>query len=185
MNWPGRGRDRQQRSTSVERSGIWHRYRKLIASGVLFATLGIGVGAFLAPLASARWFGWGGGPTPERMREHAQRAVERVLGDVGASDTQRERVQAIAARLIEDVAPLLASHREQHEAWRTALSAPAVDRGALEALRRDALAKLDQVSARVVDALAQASSELTPEQRLAVMERIRERRGRHGWHRRD
>jgi len=65
------------------------------------------------------------------------------------------------------------------------LTAPKVDRAAIESFRAERIERLDQLSERLVDVVAQAGEVLTEEQRVKVAEMISERRGKgRRWHRR-
>jgi Spy/CpxP family protein refolding chaperone len=58
------------------------------------------------------------------------------------------------------------------------LSAPSVDRNALEAVRVQQMQAVDAASKRLTRALADAADVLTPEQRKTVAERFARRRRR-------
>lgn len=173
------------------------RWKRRVAQALV-----IGMGA--ATLAACGTPGWGGdrggsgdwgrgGPGPG-MRQHApggpggpgqfdargmSRMLDRMLSRLDATPEQRSKVQAIAAAAQADLAPL---HQRIGEARRKAtelLTQPSVDRAALEALRADQTAVVDQISRRMTQALADVADVLTPEQRAKAREML-ERRGRRG-----
>jgi len=53
------------------------------------------------------------------------------------------------------------------------LTAPTVDRAAIEKFRADKLALADQASRRIAQALGEAAEVLTPEQRAEIGERLK------------
>ena len=120
-------------------------------------------------------FGWhahrgrfGHGPwTPEHVRE----GVSWVLRGVDASDAQVDAIADIVDDAAGDLERVRERHHEQLEALAEALAAPEIDRAALDKIRSDAIALVDETSGRVVSALADASAQLTPEQRTELLER--------------
>ena len=129
--------------------------------------------------------GWGwhhrghhGPMDPETIARRIDRGVDRVLSDVGASAEQKQKVSAIAKAAVAELTPL----RDRHRAARTRvieiLSAPTVDRGALEKVRAEELAMAEGASRRVTQALADIADVLTPEQRVKLREKAERRMGR-------
>lgn len=107
---------------------------------------------------------------PEMAREHAEFATSFVLNRIDATDDQTERVQAIIGAGVEDLIALAHQHGENHEAWRAELAKPAIDRVALEELRKSGIELADIASTRLVETLADAAEVLTPEQRAELIE---------------
>jgi Spy/CpxP family protein refolding chaperone len=62
--------------------------------------------------------------------------------------------------------------RDARRQARQLLTAPTVDRPALEALRAAQLAEADAASRRMVQAIADAAEVLTPEQRAKLAQRL-------------
>ena len=117
---------------------------------------------------------WGGhGPAnPEAMKEHAGMATKWVLRDIDASDEQQERVTKIVSGAIDDLFQLKEKHQGNRQAFAAQLGAASLDRAALEEIRKSEIALADEASKRLVQALADASEVLTPEQRQALVERV-------------
>jgi len=138
-------------------------------------------------VAAAGHFGFGhhGRPhDPERMREHADFAMERMLSAVDATPEQAEQIQTIADGALDDLGDLHATGGAMHEQFVAALTAEEIDRDGLEALRQEKLAAMDTASSRIVEALADASEVLTPAQRAVLAQHIEERHARrHDHHR--
>lgn len=94
--------------------------------------------------------------------------IAKVLDQVGASDEQKAKITAI---LDEGFKPMGAMHGQMHEnmaALHAALTAPTVDRGALEQVRARQIADLDQASRSMTKALADAADVLRPDQRAKL-----------------
>jgi Spy/CpxP family protein refolding chaperone len=106
---------------------------------------------------------------PEAAKRHAGLAVEWALRGVKASDEQMQRARAITDRLIDELGPLAARHREHRAAMHQAFAGGQVDRAALEQLRGQELALADQASRLAVEALADVAETLTPEQRKELL----------------
>jgi protein CpxP len=160
---------------TAERPGLRGR------RGILYGVLGLSVvaAAFAAarPLAAANGFhGFGGGwghhrMSPEAMHEHLQVGVKWALRDVDATEEQKERVSAIVGAALTDLHGLKERHHANRDEFHAQLTGPAVDRGALERIRKAELALAEEASRRLVDAVADAAEVLTPEQRKALAER--------------
>lgn len=119
-------------------------------------------------MCGSRFFAHRGGP---EMQEHVKIAVKYALKDVGASDDQAERVNAILTAAMADVKALKDQHQKNRDAFRSQLGGTKIDREALEELRKSELALADDASKRLVQVLADVSDVLTPEQRQALMAR--------------
>lgn len=128
-----------------------------------------------AGMRGAGAFGPGlfGGP-PQRI----ERAIDRMLDGVNATDAQRVQIKKIALATATDL-------KAQHEANRglpargaALFTAPQVDAAAVEQLRQQMVAQHDQMSRRTTQALVDMSRVLTPEQRATLAERMKNRMAR-------
>ena len=163
----------------------------LVGSGVLLALLAA------RPIAAAiqegggmhRRFGghfdghmgrWGGhgAANPEAVKEHAAMATKWVLRDIDASEEQQERVTRIVTGTIDDLFRHKEGHQGNRQAFAAQLGAASLDRAALEEIRKSEIALADQASKRLVQALADVSEVLTPEQRQALVERAHRLHGK-------
>ncbi|HQP66421.1 MAG TPA: periplasmic heavy metal sensor, partial [Quisquiliibacterium sp.] len=93
---------------------------------------------------------------------------------------QKSRVSAIARQAVTEIAPLREQHRAARRQAVDLLAGAQIDRGALERLRSDQMRLADQVSQRMVRALADIAEVLTPEQRVRLKERLDRRMSRMG-----
>jgi len=158
---------------------------------VLFTLVGVGALATLGaavPIAAAlqgngalgRMHGLCGGRgfrgfhamNPEAAKDHLQVAAKWALRDVDASEEQQQKVTAIADGAVDDLMRLRDQHAANREALHAQLGGAAVDRAALEEIRKSEMALADEASKRFVRAVADAAEVLTPEQRQALMQRF-------------
>jgi Spy/CpxP family protein refolding chaperone len=98
--------------------------------------------------------------------------VLKMLDQLGATADQKNRVQAI---LSAGFAPMAQTHRDMaqtHAALQAILTAPTIDRAALEQLRAAEIARIDASSRILTKALADAADVLTPEQRAKLVKLI-------------
>ena len=152
-----------------------------------FLLLGIPVvlGAALCGLrAHAQDGGMGMGPmfgggSPEQHKAFMEKRVDRMLDNVKATDSQRTAIKAIFERTFTDLQPIHQSHQQLHENMVKALTASTVDRTAIEKLRTQATALLEQGSQVLTKSLADAAEVLTPDQRRTLAKFIEEHHGRH------
>jgi Spy/CpxP family protein refolding chaperone len=119
-------------------------------------------------------FGWqrGGffdGPmSPAEIDERIDRMTKHLAIELDATPDQQAKLASIAKAAINDLRPL----RDQAQAARarglSLLTAPSIDRGAIDRLRAEQIGLADTASKRIAQALADASEVLTPEQRRKV-----------------
>jgi len=120
------------------------------------------------------WGGrWGGhAMSPEAAKEHLQIASKWLLRDIDASPEQQDRVNTIVAGAVDDLFRLRERHQQNRDAFHRQLGGATIDRAALEEIRKSEMGVADEASKRLVQALADVSDVLTPEQRQALAERI-------------
>jgi periplasmic protein CpxP/Spy len=159
-----------------------HILYALLGSGAVLALVvarpisaAIQEGGFHRPFA-ARW-GHHGAANPDAVKEHARIATKWALRDIDASDEQQERVNKIVGGAIDDLFRLKERHQGNREAFAAQLGGASVDRAALEEIRKSEIALADDASKRLVQALADVSEVLTPEQRQALIERAHRHHG--------
>jgi len=103
------------------------------------------------------------------------RMVERMLDSVNASADQRTRIQEIMKSAMTDQRAQRQAARGLREQAMGLFAQPTVDARAVEAVRQQMLQQHDQSSKRWMQALLDASAVLTPEQRVQLAERIKQR----------
>lgn len=90
-----------------------------------------------------------------------------------ATDDQKARLKAAVQGIHADMAAVHAQLGQSHQRLHALLLAPAIDRGALEAVRAEHIRQMDQVSRRMVDKMVEAAEVLTPAQRTALAARLK------------
>jgi periplasmic protein CpxP/Spy len=121
---------------------------------------------------------FGGGGTPEQHKAFMQRRLEKMLDMLKANDSQRTAIKAIAERMFAEMQPVHQQHKQLHDAMVAAFTADTVDRTAVEKLRLQVTALVDQGSQVFSKGLLDAAQVLTPEQRQTLAKFIQEHHGR-------
>ncbi len=105
--------------------------------------------------------------------------VDYLLDEVEATPEQREKIGA----LLEDMFTQMRAMHENRGGARgemmSALTAPEVDRAALEKLRAQHIGEMDARSKTMIDGMANMAEALTPEQRAQLAEYFRKHAPRH------
>jgi len=150
---------------------------RLFAAGLLLAL----AGAFVA-VAQAQTTGAAQAPQ-ERTFAHGGhrgagdgRMLERMLDGVNANADQRSRIHEIMKSAMTDARAQRQASHSQREQLMTLFAQPTVDARAVEAARQQMLQQHDQSSRRWMQAMLDASAVLTPEQRVQLAERMKQRR---------
>ena len=158
--------DRSNRSAGAS-SRPGGTFRRVVAAGLLAA------GATLGAAAFAQHGGHGmGGPGLGMMGgggmfmgrpEHMNRMLDRWLDGVNASDAQRAQIKQIALAAATDLRAQRESGRGLRDEGLQLLAAPTIDAAAAESLRQRMLARHDQASRRITQAMLDTANVLTPE----------------------
>ena len=121
--------------------------------------------------------------TDAEIEARVARVVRHIAIEIDATDEQQKKIVALVTALAKEAKPLrenmMASRKQVHDL----LLAETIDREALEKMRVERIAEVDQLSKNVVTAVADVAEVLTVEQRRTLEERIREFRGMVGHHR--
>ena len=144
---------------------------------LLAVALLAGVAGNLLPPAFAQGFGmhhdWGGGfmggaPTQAQIDDRIDRITKHMAIELDATSDQQAKIAGIAKSTVSDLRAL----REKAQAARTQavalLTAPTIDRTAIERLRTEQIALAETASKRIAQALADSAEVLNPEQRKKV-----------------
>lgn len=158
-----------------------------VGGAIVALALAAIIGAALAGSASAGWGSWGHGPgfghhgmmggplDPAEVKEHVERMVAHIAIEIDATEEQKTKLTAIFVSAANDLMPIRAEIMESRQAGELVgiLTAPTVDRAAIESFRAEKLALADQASRRIAQALGEAAEVLTPEQRAEIGERLK------------
>jgi Spy/CpxP family protein refolding chaperone len=147
-----------------------------------------GIGAALAAVGSGiAWNAhahgrFGRGPIdPARLDEHLDRMLKHLYVEIDATEAQKQKLAPIVKGAARELLPLRETMREARRRGVELLSAPSIDRAAIEGLRSEQLRAAEAGSQRIARALADAAEVLTPEQRKTLAEHMQRRFARrHG-----
>jgi periplasmic protein CpxP/Spy len=127
---------------------------------------------------------WGQTFDPAAFEDRADRMVRHLSIEVDATAEQQDRLRTIVRSAVRDLVPLREKAVNSRQRGRDLLTQTTIDRAAIESLRVDQMALADQASRRVAQAIADAASVLTVEQRRKIAERFDAMQAyRRGWHR--
>lgn len=101
--------------------------------------------------------------------------LERMLDSAGAGAEQKARVREIMRAALADLRAQRDGGRELRQQMLQLLTAPQLDAAAVEALRQQLSAQREAGSKRLTQALLDASAVLTPEQRVKLGQRMKQR----------
>ena len=111
-------------------------------------------------------------PSAEEMREQIEFKTEWVLRKLDATPEQTAQIQAIAFEAAQSLHQLRGEGAPLHDELQALVTAETIDLAALEALREQRVAMIDNASRELVRAAGEALAVLTPEQRNALAERF-------------
>ena len=114
----------------------------------------------------------------EKMEQRVSRMVKHMAIEIDATPEQTQKLTSIAQAAAKDLAPVRDKLMSARQRGMTLLSAPQIDRQALEQLRVEQIAMMDSNSKRMMQALAETAEVLTPAQRQKLAEHMK-KRGQH------
>lgn len=145
---------------------------------LLIAVTTIALGAGLTQTAWARPFdgqgGHGGGHSGHEMGG-STRHMEHLLDEVKATPEQRSQIKQITDATRTDMAAQREASRKLHEQNRSLFAQPTVDARTAETLRQQMVAQHDLMSKRMLQMKLDISRVLSPEQRVLLAERMKNR----------
>lgn len=142
---------------------------------MVLAVTAVALGASFSHIVWAMPVGGGpGGPGGHEMRG-SLRHMERLLDEVKASPEQRAQIKLITESARADMAAQREAGRKLHEQSRALFAQPTVDARAAETLRQQMQAQHEVASKRRLQMKLEISRVLSPEQRAALSERMKQR----------
>ena len=146
------------------------RRRWLVGAAIIgsFVAGGLTLPIIAAQAQDAAMSGMMGGPGHGAMHAQAMAHVQQMLDKVGATPEQKSRIEAILHAGFTSMGAMHGDMQATHTRLHQLLTAPTIDRQALEALRASQIASLDQASRKLVDSMADAAEVLTPAQRAKL-----------------
>jgi Spy/CpxP family protein refolding chaperone len=123
-------------------------------------------GGFMGPMGGKGPFG---GPlTPAQIDDRIDRATKHMAIELDASPDQQAKIAGIAKATVNDLRPLHEKAQAARSQAIALLTAPTVDRSAIERLRADQVALAETASKRIAQAVTDASEVLNPDQRRKI-----------------
>jgi protein CpxP len=149
--------------------------RKLLAVSLAALVLA-GAGGWISSARAA-------GPAGDEMGEAMpMRHMQRILDSVGATQGQRDQIRAIWSGLRPQLRAERAQHKTLREQMVAALTAPTINAGDVERVRKQSMANADKISALITQGMVASAQVLTPDQRKLAQQEIAKGGGRHhGW----
>jgi Spy/CpxP family protein refolding chaperone len=126
---------------------------------------GFGPGFGYAMRHSLHHIPFGGPLDPAAIDTMADRMIRHLAIELDATTEQQDKLRAIVKSAVHDLLPVRDKLETARVTGRDLLTQSTIDRAALEKLRTDQMAVHEAASKRFVQALADASDVLTPEQR--------------------
>ena len=146
---------------------------------LLAVALLAGVTGNLLPAAFGQGFGWqqhgwgggglmGGPLTPAQIDDRIDRMTKHMAIELDATSDQQAKIAGIAKSAVGDLRALREKARAAHTQAVTLLTAPTIDRSAIDRLRAEQMALAETASKRIAQALADTAEVLNPEQRRKI-----------------
>ena len=109
-----------------------------------------------------------GGPGHGGMHAMMMGHIEQMLDKVGATPGQKAKIESILHAGFASMSGAHDDMQQTHARLHALLTAPTIDRNALEQLRAAEIAHIDQASRKMVNAMADAAEVLSPQQRAKL-----------------
>lgn len=116
--------------------------------------------------------------TDAEVEQKVTRGVRHLGIEIDATPEQEAAMIDIAIGVAREIRPLKERMQLTGQELKSLLTAPTIDRAALESLRASRVAEAERISKTLVDAVADLAEVLTPEQRAAIEQMIREKQER-------
>ncbi len=156
--------------------------RRWLAGAVLvgaFVAGGIAVPALTATAQDAAMSGDLHGGHHGDMHAMMMRHLDKMLAAVDATPDQKSRIMATLGRAMPAMGGVHVKMHDSMKRFHALLTAPTIDRGALESLRASQIADLDASSKTLVAAIADAAEVLSPAQRAKLSAMMMEHQNPH------
>ena len=132
-------------------------------------------------ISTARAAGPAGGDDAAEGEGMPMRRMHLILDRVGATAAQRDQIRAVWSGLRPQLRAERAQHKTLREQMVAALTAPTINAGEVERLRKLTMANADKISALVTQGMVASAQVLTPDQRKLAQQEIAKGGGHHHW----
>ena len=149
----------------------------LVASGIVIGAGGLAVAAGSDMGGGMGWHHHHHGPRVGMI----QGRVRGALDNVGATTAQEDKVHDIIAGTVTELGKNNADHGAMRKQVLELMKAPTLDRAAFDTLRAQKVAEMDAKSKVVSNALFDAASQLSSEQRTKLVGNFEQRMDYGGW----
>jgi protein CpxP len=116
--------------------------------------------------------GHGGGPDGGPGPERGLRMIGKALNFVDATPEQEKKIREIVETAFKDFGSMRQEMRGTRDEALNLFRAATVDRAAVEKLRVERLARMDDMSKKMANAAVEIAETLTPEQRVKLADEI-------------
>jgi Spy/CpxP family protein refolding chaperone len=130
-------------------------------------------------ISSARAAGPAGGDEVGAGMGMPMHRMHKILDAVGATQGQRDQIKAIWSGLRPQLKTERANHENLHQQMVAALTAPTINAGNVEQLRKQAMASADKMSSLITQGMVQSAQVLTADQRKLAQQEIQKEHGQH------
>lgn len=124
----------------------------------------------------------------DRFTKRTKRTLRKMLRRIDATPEQKERVEEIVDRSMDDISSLRSEFQKSRRAFLAVLAQETPDQAALDEIRSEMLSLDSEINARILDGMIELSEVLTPDQRRMVISKFSGKRGFFGrmmkWHER-
>lgn len=159
-------------------------WRRVTIAGAI-AVVAMGVGAAAATNGVSTFYGpamhmamsTGGGMGMGMGKGFVDRRFGAVMDEIGASQEQADKLRGIFETTRDDLMPARSDFESFRNELTALIQAPEIDRETAERLRAERVEAIDKASRRMTDAFIEAAEVLTPEQRVVLVENLKDRRG--------
>lgn len=165
----------------------WKR-RSTIAGLTIVAITAAGIGAFAIAKDGPEGFGTPGmemagmgmgghhGGMMQKVKGgFMEHRLTKALDSVDATDEQKQTIKAIFEKAREDVKATRGEPGQMREQMTALFDKPAIDRDAVEAMRKARVQKMDDASKIMTTAMVDAAEVLTPDQRAKLAKEFAEK----------
>lgn len=146
------------------------------AKRFIIATLAV-VGLTATAGSAFAWFGHRGGHAHAKIKTFIDWRINDVLDDIEANTAQRDRVNAIKARMFEAAEGFAKSRPETRKAFLAQWNAATVDKAEVHRLIDERIDEIRAMAHQAADAAIEVHGTLDPTQRAAITKMITDRWG--------